>query len=199
MNWKQEENIHLQRSIKKYKLSVKNDCCDKFKNIWTGKCMLVSCPEKEKKKDEKSPLIDEVFSLLTEADINFCKSNANLRRVGRKFRNCIRHMQFEELCSSNKVIVYNEEFVASIQVGHSSKKIKDKDLQEDLEDQLMNVKNNNYWEMKPVKELWVGEIKTFDNEFAHPNFYAYFLQQIINAFEGYEFIPHDDEEYFITF
>lgn len=188
MIWKKQEMIELQRSVKKYKLrQPQHDCCSIFRNLWTGKCMLVSCPNNQV--NVEPTIINEVFQLLTEADISFCKSNTNLRKVGRKFKNCIRDMQFDQLEKENKIIIYNHEFVAMIGYEKTSKFLKDRCYNEKIEDELMNIKTQNYWEKVPVRNWWLIEIKGDDNTHVPRGHYRYFFKEVQSALKGYTFIP----------
>jgi hypothetical protein len=201
-NWKKLEMINLQRLVKSNNLKTKKQyaCCLTFTSLHTRKCMANDCPLALNAALLQPCNNMAVFKLLTEAQLKFCKSQTSLRKIGRKFENCIRDYKFIDLQEQNKIVIYNGDIVALLNFQDSSKLFKDQDDFGMIEDEKNGVKTYHYWEMKPLKQFWVEEIKGPRNEAIGPCFYGYFIQEYVNVLtsQGYSFIPQDDEEYFIN-
>lgn len=200
--WKKEEQVNLQRLLKRnnQKYVKALSCCQEFTSLHTRKCMANDCPLALNEALLQPCNNMAVFKLLTEAQLKFCKSQTSLRKIGRKFENCIREYKFLDLQDTNRIVIYNGDIVALLKFQDSSKLFKDQDEYTIIQDEKNGIKTHHYWEMKPVKSFWVEEIKGKRNETIKPCFYGYFIQTYVTILQqkGYSFVPQDDEEYFIN-
>ena len=205
MSWKLDEKRNLERNLKKYKLKSQKgkegDCCKHHSeggSMINGVCHDAQCPLLHRKKELETRwlqdrlLTEEVVSqlqVLKNKGLKVPNSNTALRKAGRKFQNCVRKMNYVDLCNKGEFIVYDRWNMLMFKVL-SVGTIKDGP---DLQDVISKTKTHNYYERRKKRHLYVIEARCPKNESTHPAYYSNIIQSVLSILDNnIIFVPNKD-------